>query len=241
MWLIKKFQKVFLIFLELMDRTRRKTMGKQKAIWWIPLLKRFRTCGSYARKTDTSSICCSFPLHVWGSFLSRQTSHKSQDHISSPAACRFHTSFLRHSLVRWSERRWRSRRRSPGASAASALEEPGSEPFTGSHRCRSSAHDLTGIQTRDRRPLMAHLYFIFYGIQKYVQLVFTSVSSNNLFSVTSCFILKSFSPLVSGVFTWWLSSLIPNCLHLLPLHVFSLFSACLRVLICKLCNLVSES
>lgn len=201
MWLIKKHQKVFLICLELMDRTRKKTMGKQKAIWWIPLLKRFRTCGSYARKTDTSPICCSFPLHVWGAFLSRQTSHKSQGHISSPAAHRFHT---RRSLVRWSERRWRSRWRSSGASA---LGEPGSEHFTGSRRCCSSAHNLTGIQTGERRPLMVHLYFIFYGIQKYVQLIFTSGSSNNLRSVTSCFISKSFSPLVSGVFT---------CLIVLP-------------------------
>lgn len=145
MWLMKKFQKVFLLpCLELMDRTRKKTMGKQKAIWWIPLLKRFRTCGSYARKTDTSPICCSFPLHVWGAFLSRQTSHKSQGHISSPAARRFHTCFLHCSLVRWSERCWRSRWCSSGASA---LEEPGFEPFTGSCRCCSSAHDLTGTQT----------------------------------------------------------------------------------------------
>lgn len=204
MWVIKKFQKVFLICLELIDRTRKKTIGKQKAICWIPLLKRFRTCGSYARKTDTSPICCSFPLHVWGAFLSQQTSHKSQGHISSPAARHFHTSFLRRSLVRWSERCWRSRWRS---SEASALEEPGSEPFTGSRRCCSSAHDLTGIPTGERRPLMVHLYFIFYGIQKYVQLVFTSGSSNKLCSMTSCFILKGFSPLVSGVFT---------CLIVLP-------------------------
>lgn len=84
------------------------------------------------------------------------------------------------SLVRWSERRWRSRWHSPGVSA---LEEPGSEPFTGSGRCRSSAHDLTGIQTGERRPPVVYLYFIFYGIQKYVQLVFTSGSSNNLCSM----------------------------------------------------------
>lgn len=242
MWLIKKFQKVFLICLELSDRTRKKTMGKQK-FWWIPFLKTFRTCGSYARKTDTSPICCSFPLHVWGAFLSWQTSHKSQGHISSPAACPFHTSFLHRSLVRWSQRRWRSRWRSSGASA---LEEPGSEPFTESHRCCSSTRYLTGIQTGDRRPLMVHLYLIFYGIQKYVQLVFTSGSSENLCSVTFCFILNVSLLWFQVSSQLKLSFLIPNCVQLLPvvlasLHRLLFFSVCLRVWICRFCNLFSES
>lgn len=210
---------------------------KKKNIWWIPFLKTFRTCASYARKTDTSPICCSFPLHVWGAFLSRQTSHKSQGHISSPAARRFHTSFLR-SFVRWSERRWRSRWRS---SVASALEEPGYEPFTGSHRCRSSVHYLTSIQTGDRRPLMAHLS------------LYSMSSSFSLLAPPRTCVLWLFvlfwKVLSSGfrcLHTWncpsWFQ-IVSNCSVLSsPLYiVFSFVSACLRVLICRFCNLVSES
>lgn len=114
---------------------------KSKPIWWIPLtvLKLFCTSGSYARNRDTSPICCSFPLHVRGAFLSQQTSHKSQFRISSPAARRFHACFLRAHMRDGDGDAGEAR---AVLQARGSAPGPSCEALTGSCRCCSTVHEL---------------------------------------------------------------------------------------------------